>query len=214
MDLPVQIKYAELMENPALVQSLKQNVAGSFADAAEVPVEYVTVDFVRKTSRRLDARKSSLRRLVAGGVQATAQIVAPAGSTVAGVQSVINSNGQVALATSIVGAVLNTSGIAAAAPDHSLNDLQGLQDDMVTALSVSTAWAAPALTSTSMVLDPSSPLAAAAQDNLATTTLPASSTQALSTTTAAAGEATSGSRGLVAMTITTAAGAVLVAVSA
>jgi len=215
MDLPEQIKFAELMENPILVQSLKANVAGSFAEAAGVLVEYVTVEFVRKTSRRLDARKSSLRRLVAGGVQANAEIVAPADSTVAAVQNAIV---QSVLATSIVGAVLNTSGIENAAPDHNLAELENLRTAMVTALSDPSAFVAPQVTTTQMVLDPSSPLANAAQQNLAPTTTTATSPATVdggaTTTGVPAGEATSGSRGLVAMTITTAAGAVLVAVSA
>merc|ERR1712224_96624 len=175
-----------------------------------------TVVFAPKTSRRLDARKSSLRRLVAGGVQANAEIVAPAGSTVADVQSAINGHGQSSLATSIVGAVLNTSGVEAAAPGFNLTQLENLRADMETALSLSTAWAGPQVTTTEMVLDPSSPLANAAQQNLATTTSPATvdGGATMVTTTVTAGEATSGSRGLVAMTITTAAGAVLVAVSA
>merc|ERR1712224_807421 len=199
MDLPAEIRYAELMADAGLVQKVKQNVGGSFAAAAGVPVEYVTVDLVQKTRRRLDARKSSLRRLTAGGVQARAQIVAPAGTTVAAVQS----------------AILNVSGIDNAAPGYDLSQLVNRSAGMISALQETSAFSAPELTTTEMVLEASSPLAIAAQGNLVTTTtLPATATQALSTTNVPAGEATSGSRGLVAMTITTAAGAVLVAVSA
>lgn len=220
MDLPAEIKYAELMSNPDLVQGLKRNVAGSFASAANVPREYVTVDLIQKTRRRLDARKSSLRRLTAGGVQARAQIVAPAGMTIAAVRTAITQTGQGELATNIVGAVLNTSGIEDAAPDHDLSQLIARSSDMISALQEDGAWEEPQLTSTEMVLDPSSPLAVAAQGNLATTTLPATTTQstvgggATTTMTSPPEGAVSGSRGLVAMTITTAAGAVLVAVSA
>jgi len=215
MDLPAEIRYAELMADAGLVQKVKQNVGGSFAAAAGVPVEYVTVDLVQKTRRRLDARKSSLRRLTAGGVQARAQIVAPAGTTVAAVQSAIVATGQETLATSIVGAILNVSGIENAAPGYDLSQLVNRSAGMISALQETSAFSAPELTTTEMVLEASSPLAIAAQGNLVTTTtLPATATQALSTTNVPAGEATSGSRGLVAMTITTAAGAVLVAVSA
>merc|ERR1712224_687098 len=143
MDLPAEIRYAELMADAGLVQKVKQNVGGSFASAANVPREYVTVDLIQKTRRRLDARKSSLRRLTAGGVQARAQIVAPAGMTIAAVRTAITQTGQEALATNIVGAVLNTSGIEDAAPDYDLSQLIARSSDMISALQEDGAWEEP-----------------------------------------------------------------------
>merc|ERR1719375_1081491 len=137
MDLPDAIKFTELMANPTVMESLKSNVAGSFASAAGIPVGYVTVTFVEKTRRRLDARKSSLRRLVAGGVAANAQILAPAGSSVAAVQSSISSAGNTTLATNIVDAVLNTPGIENAAPGQTLNSLTAARTAMINTVAAS-----------------------------------------------------------------------------
>jgi len=213
MDLPDAIKFADLMANPNVMQALKMNVAGSFADAAGIPVGYVTVTFVEKTSRRLDARKSSLRRLVAGGVAANAQIVAPAGSSVAAVQSAISSTGNMTLARSIVDAVLTTPGIENAAPGQTFDQLQDARDTMISAVAAS--YAEPASASVSMTLDDSSPLATAAQSNTWTTTTVAQTTTTTSapasngtTTLPSVGE-TSDSRGLAATTV--AAAAVLIA---
>jgi len=223
MALPAAIKFDELMANPTVMRSLKTSVTESFATAAGVPVGYVSVKFVRKNSRRLDARKSSLRRLVAGGVNAEAEIVAPAGSTPSAVESQITSTGASALATSIVSAVLATPNIADAAPGYSLAQLQANRTLMEAESSA--AFTAPSVEVVTMTLDSSSTLATAAQTNTATTTAapttPATTTAAGSTTAAPTNATTTlpsegvlgGSRALAAMTVSTAA-AVLIAVSA
>jgi len=219
MDLPDAIKFTELMANPTVMESLKSNVAGSFASAAGIPVGYVTVTFVEKTRRRLDARKSSLRRLVAGGVAANAQILAPAGSSVAAVQSSISSAGNTTLATNIVDAVLNTPGIENAAPGQTLNSLTAARTAMINTVAAS--YAEPSVASVTMTLDSASPLATAAQSNTwtTTTTAAATTTVVVGTTTSAANVTTlpsagvtSDSRGLAATTMTAA--AVLIAVLA
>jgi len=213
MDLPDAIKFTELMANPTVMESLKSNVAGSFASAAGIPVGYVTVTFVEKTRRRLDARKSSLRRLVAGGVAANAQILAPAGSSVAAVQSSISSAGNTTLATNIVDAVLNTPGIENAAPGQTLNSLTAARTAMINTVAAS--YTEPSVASVTMTLDSASPLATAAQSNTWTTTTVATTaagttttvaaTTAAGTTTLPSAGVTSDSRGLVATTITGAA---------
>merc|ERR1712224_1195062 len=195
------------------MQELKSNVAEGFASAAGVHVGYVTVSFERKTRLRLDARKSSLRRLAAGGVAANAQIVAPAGSSVAAVQSAISSAGSTTLARYIVDAVLTTPGIENAAPGQTLDQLRNARDNMISAVAAS--YAEPASASVSLTLDDSSPLATAAQSNTWTTTTEAHTTTTTSapasngtTTLPLAGE-TSDSRGLAVTTV--AAAAVLIA---
>jgi len=218
MDLPDAIKFTELMANPTVMESLKSNVAGSFASAAGIPVGYVTVTFVEKTRRRLDARKSSLRRLVAGGVAANAEILAPAGSSVTAVQSSISSTGSTTLATSIVDAVLLTPGIENAAPGQTLASLSAARDAMITTAAAS--YTAPSVASVTMTLDSASPLATAAQSNTWTTTTTTVATTAAGTTVAATTAAgttalpsagvTSDSRGLVATTITGAAALIAV----
>merc|ERR1719335_481151 len=161
MALPAAIKFDELIANPTVMRSLKGSVAQSFATAAGVPVGYVTVTFSRKNSRRLDARRSSLRRLVAGGVNAEAEIVAPAGSTPSAVQSQITSTGASALATSIVSAVLATPNIADPAPGYTLATLQANRTLMEAESSA--AFTAPVVDVTVMTLDSTSTLASAAQ---------------------------------------------------
>jgi len=227
LDLPAQIKFDDLMANPALVTSLKDNVAQKFATAAGVDASYVTVTFSKKARRRLDARKSSLRRLTSsGGVQAEAQIVAPQGQSVANVetsvQNSISASGTSSLAAKIVSAVLATPGIDAAAPGYNMSSLLGLRQTMIDA----TATTIVAATQTrTMVLEAGSTLALAAQHNVAPTTTTSSPTftdpesnmifTVANTTTQLPSEGTlSGSRALAAMTVSTAAAAVLIAVSA
>lgn len=223
INLPAQIRFDDLMAAPAVMRELKSRVTDSFASAANVPPEYVTVTFQRTTSRRLDARKTSLRRLQAGGVQATAEIVAPAESSLEAVSESVAATGGAGLAESIVTAVIQTPNIGAAAPDLqglTPDQLENLRDDM----EGTTTGFTQQTTSTTMTLEAGSPLATAAQSNPATTTttnLPTTSgggpgaTTASSSTTASRLEGdASGSRGLVAMTITTAAAAALVSVSA
>lgn len=225
LDLPAQIKFDDLMANPALVTSLKDNVAQKFADAAGVDASYVTVTFSKKARRRLDARKSSLRRLTSsGGVQAEAQIVAPQGQSVANVetsvQNSISASGTSSLAAEIVSAVLATPGIDAAAPGYNMSSLIGLRQTMIDATTI-----VAATQTRTMVLEAGSTLALAAQANEAPTTTTSSPTftdpesnmifTVANTTTQLPSEGTlSGSRALAAMTVSTAATAVLIAVSA
>lgn|ERR1719454_1621417 len=223
MDLPSAIKFDDLMANPTVMSDLKGRVSQSFADAAGVHVGYVTVTFARKTSRRLDARKSSLRRLTTDGVSANAQIVAPQGQSPAAMQSALSADAtKSSLATSVVDAVLATPNIESAAPGQTLSDLQNSRSAFVTAATTSMAVTTPVVP---MMLDSTSPLLTAAQSNTVTTTttttvpttVPAGSTTAApttnSTTTLPAEGVLGGGRALAAMTVSTAA-AVLIAVSA
>lgn len=222
MTLPDAIKFDELMANPTVMQALKENVAAGFAEAAGVHVGYVTVTFAETSRRRLDARKTSLRRLVAGGVRADAEIVAPAGQSPSDLQTAIETTGASGLADKVVTAVLATPDIANAAPGGLAS-----RADMVAQSQAS--YSAPTLTTVTMTLAENSPLATAALSNgnaVTTTGTPtAGPTQpAAATTTAAqvtnatttalpAEGVLGGSRTLAVMTVSTAA-ALLIAVSA
>jgi len=226
MDLPAAIKFDDLMANPTVMQDLKANVAQSFATAAGVHVGYVTVSFERKTSRRLDARKSSLRRLTADGVKANAQIVAPQGQSVTDVSTAITGAAST-LASDVVQAVLDTPNIESAAPGETITSLRAARNSMITAAQTSyNSYGGPQVAVVSMTLDSNSALATAVASNTVTTTTTtvATATVGATTTTTAAPTTNAtttlpsegvlgGSRTLAAMTVSTAA-AVFIAVSA
>merc|ERR1711937_665848 len=153
----------------------------------------------RKTSRRLDARKSSLRRLTADGVKANAQIVAPQGQSVTDVSTAITGAAST-LASDVVQAVLDTPNIESAAPGETITSLRAARNSMITAAQTSyNSYGGPQVAVVSMTLDSNSALATAVASNTVTTT----TTNA--TTTLPSEGVLGGSRTLAAMTVSTAA---------